>query len=476
MSSSKMSSNQSTSEGEIKSGPNDAAEKKVPFWKKVNDAMDGAKKAVDTGMSINERLGNPIGVIAGALSKFTKAETKNDAKTSNEENLSQGETNFATSEDVINDVDEKQASNEETSKEILTKNGKDLSAVELLESQLQACSKNPSYDEAIKNMLLAELKTLRVLKTPNNLQLQNFSDLIMEDLSSSYEYFCDNQDRQNFQKIAGLLIRSIINYLQARIAFLENDKEDIIQNFVDDAADSFRSATISALRMVFAAKLNVTNAGPMLNAQLEFDQNSINNACEELKNSKRSFSFLTKLFFKDKKKQEKMIFYSFLAELFESLRKYKKIFGTDNRGLSQIVERYGSIIAKEHCFSEEKINEGIDRMKAERPDLIKRFPRMPLKFSFASFIVIVLVATFMVDCGVVYAIRDIDYFVLVMVLIIILSIIIACSILGFASNELFDDADDKWNERKKVCMEKRAGLYYKALAKMFYDFDKNLVE
>lgn len=472
-----MSSNQSTSEGEIKSGPNDAAEKKVPFWKKVNDAMDGAKKAVDTGMSINERLGNPIGVIAGALSKFTKAETKNDAKTSNEEKLSQGETNFATSEDVINDVDEKQASNEETSKEILTKNGKDQSAVELLESQLQACSKNPSYDEAVKNMLLAELKTLRVLKTPNSLQLQNFSDLIMEDLSLSYEYFCDNQDRQNFQKIAGLLIRSIINYLQARIAFLENDKEDIIQNFVDDAADSFRSATISALRMVFAAKLNVTNAGPMLNAQLEFDQNSINNACEELKNSKQSFGFLTKLFIKGKKiKQEKKIFYSFLAELFESLRKYKKIFGTDNRGLAQIVERYGSEIAKEHCFSEEKINEGIGWMKVDQPDLIKKVPRMPLKFTFASFIVVVLVATFLVDCGVVYAIRNIDYFVLVMVLVIILSIIISGAILGFACNELFDDTEDKWNERKKVCMEKRAELYYKALAKMFYDFDKNLVE
>ncbi len=476
MSSSKKSSKQSASGKESKPVANETADKNVPFWKKVNDGMDGAKKAIDSGISINKRLGNPIGVIAGILGKFKKIETKNDEhaveKEPSEKGANRVEKNFATSEDFIKETDEKQVLDEGASKEILTENRKDQSAIELLESQLQACSKNPSYDEAVKNMLLAELRTLRVLKSPNRLQLENFSDLIMEKLSASYECFCDDQDRQNFQKIAGLLIRSIINYLQARIAFLENDKEDIIRNFVDDAADSFRSASVSVLRMVAAAKLNVANAGPMLNVQLEFDQNSINKACEELKNSKQSFGFFAKIFFKDKKiKQEKEIFHSFLAELFESLRKYKKIFGTDNRSLAQLIERYGSIIAKEYCFSEEKINEGLEKIKMERPDLIKNVPKIPPKFSFAFFVVIVLVMTILVDCGVAYAIRNVDYYVLVMVLVVVVSIIALGVVLRFACDELFDGSENIWDEKRKECMKKRADFYYKALAKMFYNFD-----
>ena len=67
---------------------------------------------------------------------------------------------------------------------------------------------------------------------------------------------------------------------------------------------------------------------------------------------------------------------------------------------------------------EEVINEGLEKIKMERPDLIKNVPKIPPKFSLAFFVVIVLVMTILVDCGVAYAIRNVDYYVLVMVLVI----------------------------------------------------------
>lgn len=44
MSSSKKSSKQSASKKDAKPVANETTDKKVPFWKKVNDGMDGAKR------------------------------------------------------------------------------------------------------------------------------------------------------------------------------------------------------------------------------------------------------------------------------------------------------------------------------------------------------------------------------------------------------------------------------------------------
>jgi uncharacterized protein YjgD (DUF1641 family) len=367
----------------------------------------------------------------------------------------------------------------------MLKKESDKSAIDLFEKQLWVCSENPLYREAVREMISAELGTLKMLKSADASLLHNFNNLVLEHLRLSYENVNNESDRKNFQENAGLLIHSLVSYLQARIVYLEN-KKDCAQDFVDCACDDLAHVSYFILGNLTANETRIDMEGMSVSSGVgkinklsispQFNQQTIKNACDELRKIK-SFGILTRLFFAETEiRKEKENFYLFLAELFENVKKYRKIFGNDNRLLSQLIEHYGSIIAKEHCFSEEKINEGIGRIKVDRPDLIKKVPRMPLKFTFASFVVIVLVATFLVDCGVVYAIRNIDYFALVMVLVIILSIIISGAVLGFTCNELFDDTEDKWNERKKVCMEKRAELYYKALAKMFYDFDKNLVE
>ena len=472
------SSNQSQSGSEIK---------KPSFWDKANDNLEGVNKVIDSGKRINENLGNPLGFVAkGVLNKLKKLKQKDNGDYSVEkkhidaaskyENIdvtettcsaNEGKENLALCEERISDV---------------SKTESDKPAIELLEKQLQVCSENPSYDDAVREMISAELGTLKMLKSADPSLLHNFNNLVLEHLRISYESTNDENNQKNFQENAGLMIHSLVSYLQARIVYLENKKESA-QDLVNYACDDLGKVSYFILGSLTANETKVDVEGITISAGVgkinkvsispQFNQQTIKNACDELRKIK-SFGIITRLLFADVKiREEKRKFYSFLAELFENVNKYRKIFGDDNRLLSQLIEHYGSIIAKEHCFSEEKINEGIGRIKVDRPDLIKKIPRMPLKFTFASFVVIVLVATFLVDCGVVYAIRNIDYFALVMVLVIILSIIISGAVLGFACNELFDDTEDKWNERKKVCMEKRTELYYKTLAKTFYDFDKN---
>ena len=465
-------------------------EKKKSFWDKANENLDGMNRVIDSGKKINENLGNPLGFVAkGVLSKLKKLKQKDEDVRPSEEKYVVDVLKHENLEAVKADCSEKECKEnldlrEEQISE-MPKKESDKSAIDLFEKQLWVCSENPLYREAVREMISAELGTLKMLKSADASLLHNFNNLVLEHLRLSYENVNNESDRKNFQENAGLLIHSLVSYLQARIVYLEN-KKDCAQDFVDCACDDLAHVSYFILGNLTANETRIDVEGMSVSSGVgkinklsispQFNQQTIKNACDELRKIK-SFGILTRLFFaKTEIRKEKENFYLFLAELFENVKKYRKIFGNDNRLLSQLIEHYGSIIAKEHCFSEEKINEGIGRIKVDRPDLIKKVPRMPLKFTFASFVVIVLVATFLVDCGVVYAIRNIDYFALVMVLVIMLSIIISGAVLGFTCNELFDDTEDKWNERKKVCMEKRAELYYKALAKMFYDFDKNLVE
>lgn len=479
--------NAGTQQTSINQSQSGSGTKKASFWDKANDNLEGVNKVIDSGKKINENLGNPLGFVAkGVLNKLKKLKQKDNGDYSVEKkhiDAASKYENIDVTETICsaNEGKENLTLCEERISEI-SKTESDKPAIELLEKQLQVCSENPSYDDAVREMITAELGTLKMLKSADASLMHNFDNLVLEHLRISYENINDENNQKNFRKNAGLLIHSLVSYLQARIVYLEN-KKDSAQDFVNCACDDLGKVSYFILGSLTANETKVDVEGitvssgvgkiDKLSISPQFNQQTIKNACDELRKIK-SFGILTRLFYaKTEIRKEKENFYLFLAELFENVKKYRKIFGDDNRLLSQLIEHYGSIIAKEHCFSEEKINEDIYRMKAERPDLIKKIPRMPLKFSFASFVVIVLVATFLVDCGVVYAIRNIDYFVLVMVLVIILSIIISGAILGFACNELFDDAEDKWNERKKECMEKRAELYYKGLAKMFYDFDKN---
>lgn len=158
-------------------------------------------------------------------------------------------------------------------------------------------------------MIAAELGALKLLKSPNTLLLQNFSDLVMEHLLISYENMDNEHEKENFQKNAGLLIRSIVNYLQARIVFLED--EDVgVQELVDNAANDISCVSKFILGVLTSNESKVEIEGLVvapvggkvgkISIQPRFNQQSINNACEELRKIK-SFGIFTRMFFAEKK-------------------------------------------------------------------------------------------------------------------------------------------------------------------------------
>lgn len=469
-------------------------------FQKIDTAASNFASAIKGLKSANESLGNPMGKGIGFISEKISKKTKDEKKIDNSVNESvreemtcpgkKGEANSLKSSEQIleegklqkNTSHMAECSVKENPSEEVKHEKKDSkkSALGTFENQLQICSENPEYSIAVKNMIAAELGTLKLLKSPNSLLLQNFSDLVMEHLLISYDNIDDEHEKDKFQKNAGLLIRSIISYLQARIAFLE-DEETGAQDLVDNAANDIYSVSISILKLLKSneSKVEIENivGTPVgvkvgkISIERKINQQSIEQACDELRKIK-SFGIFARMFFANKKiEKEKEIFYSFLAELFENLNKYRFVFGENNRILALLIERYGKIIADEFYFSEDVVINGLDNLMKKQPSIageLPKFPREPSVFlpSCIVFFVIVLI-----DFAIIYAIRDFTYFILFMVLIVILSIIAFIGVIVFLSNEIYDNSSKEARQEKiNNCWKETANIYYRALAKTFYNF------
>lgn len=216
-------------------------EKKNSFWDKANENLDGMNRVIDSGKKINENLGNPLGFVAkGVLSKLKKLKQKDEDVRPSEEKYVADVLKHENLEAVKADCSEKECKEnldlrEEQISE-MPKKESDKSAIDLFEKQLWVCSENPLYREAVREMISAELGTLKMLKSADASLLHNFNNLVLEHLRLSYENVNNESDRKNFQENAGLLIHSLVSYLQARIVYLEN-KKDCAQDFVDCACD-----------------------------------------------------------------------------------------------------------------------------------------------------------------------------------------------------------------------------------------------
>lgn len=176
---------------------------------------------------------------------------------------------------------------------------------------------------------------------------------------------------------------------------------------------------------------------------------------------------------KKKIQQEKRTFYLFLVELFENLKKYKFVFGEENRILAQLIERYGKIIVNERLFSKDVVKNGLSIIKKTQPHLAENLPSFPEKPSSLIFGCSIFTLILFIDFGLFYAIRNSNYFILLVSLIIILSIIIFVGIYILIDEKFYgDSAKNKWHKEVHKYWIETANIYYKALAKSFYDFDK----
>ena len=458
------------------------SENKMSLLKKINSTMDDVNKVVDAGKSLNKKLGSPLDMLKNKF--FSKPKKTQDCSEKNESAQKIQNNGISIDEsslDTENTIPTSKVNDCESNVDAV-KTEKKKTALDLFESQLRISSENPSYGLAVKKLMSAELGTLRLLQSPNALLLQNFSDLVMEHLLISYENIDDSFNRVNFQRNAGLLIRSIVNYLQARIAFLED--EDVgVQDLIDNASNDIASVSYFVLGMLSSTKSEINADGIVvspvggkaskLSVSLEFDKENIKNACDELRKIK-CFGIFTKIFLANKKiKQEKKKFYSFLADLFENLNKYRFVFGDDNRIVSQLIERYGSLIAEEECFSRDVIIKGMEKITESQPSIVHDQPPFPQKRSFSIPACILSLIVILFDAGIIYAITDVHYFILLTILIVILSIIIlSCSLMFIYNNFYGDDAEQEWLEKVDAYWRDLASFYYKALAKTFYDFDK----
>ena len=468
---------------------NSDSEKKEAAFTRVNENLEAIKKAVDSGKAINESLGNPLGFVKKRI--FSLFENRKRGKIPIDEKKENAGLNekkervLENANSCENDVYEKNPYEKEKSKKEceINKNKGDKSAFDLFENQLRACSENPLYSISVKKLVEAELGSFKLLASPKDLLLQNFSDLVMEHLLISYENIDDEKDRKNFQKNAGLLIRSIINYLQARIAYLEDDNAGV-QGLIDNACDDIASVSFFILGVLTSNKTKIEADGLALSrdgikvgkvsVKPEFDNESIKKACDELRKVK-SIGIIARIFIADKKiKQEKKIFYSFLAALFENVKKYRHVFGCENRIMSQLIERYGAILAEEEAFSKKDVLKGIKKIVERQPLLKDELPEYPRKKSFYIPLIVVTLFTIVSDLGIIYAISNSNtsYFILFTILTIIVSIIVAFVVLMFIKDMYYDDiAISEWQEKVDAFWKDLANIYYRALAKTFYDFD-----
>lgn len=483
---------------ENKATPNPNDDKKTKF-QVINENFKQAKEITDSAVAIHKSLGKPLNSIFGFISKKMNKPTESKGVSNSESFASDQSTQIQTA----NVYEENRISSDEVTApqktelgeqegQIVTKESKQNdNPLDELEKQFSICKDNPDYDLFAQKMMVANFNVIRTLRSPDKL-LGNFSDLILENLLLSYENLHDEKERENFQKNAGLLMHSVVFFLHARIKFLEQGKDDETQNLLECASNDLENAATFFVHLSSAHKLKVGVEGITvapgvvkasgLTVQSEFDEEKIKNACKCLPKIK-SFGFFARLFSLSKKiEAEEKAFGTFLVDLFESFQKYRCVFGSQNRMIAQIVERYGNYIVEKDCFSKDVTSNGLNRLSKQVPDLRKEIPSIPKKPNILRmFIPTLIVETGFIgyaDYMIFLSISGSEWATLWGVVTVIASIFVYITLVtgSFAlleSRFCDESAMEEYREKEHSCYAEQAKLYYNTLAKTFYDFYDN---
>ena len=260
---------------------------------------------------------------------------KKDATTQKEENtnnsfLEQKSSNFSENESVPNMETTKKAvgaKSEEPLQEIIVRTNEDPLAQ--LEDVLNPINIGEKHNKALSKAIESQLKILAVIRTPT--LLGQTYNLILSAINDSITLAQTKEEKENYQRNAGLMLHSLVFFQEAQLSYEENNHNKESEQLLDMAVNELQESVTSV------ALCAITGGGAVAAKKIAAKV-VIEKACMGIKSSNFIKQFFKYLFKKKQLEQQRKEFYRFLVVAFDKLNRYHDNFGDNQLILAEMIK------------------------------------------------------------------------------------------------------------------------------------------
>ena len=338
-------------------------EKKASFSKRLAEGANNFKDVSASLKSINENLGNPINKLSSLFAKKKDVAMPKEEKPNNSfiednaSNLSADESVLSTAITLKEDV------NEDPSKEVVRTNEDPFAQ---LEGVLNPINIGEQHDKALTKAIESQLKILAVIKTPT--LLGQTYNLILSAINDSITLAQTKEEKENYQRNAGLMLHSLVFFQEAQLSYEENNHNKESEQLLDMAVNELQESVTSV------ALCAITGGGAVAAKKIA-TKIVIEKACTGIKDSNFIKHFFKYLFKKKQLEQQRKEFYHFLIIAFDKLNRYHDNFGDNQLLLAEMINDYRDKLIVD---AEDKTQE-IKLLEKRNKDILMNMPTPPLK-------------------------------------------------------------------------------------------------
>lgn len=426
----------------------------------ANDTLKDIDGVVDSAKSIHEKLGNP----ANKFVNFIKGKLTKSKKT-----LPIQESNLL-SESI--DVEQKTESIQE-SQENIVESFQDLTNQEIvttddpfkqLEEVLLSDESSANYSQSVQKAINAQVKILTVIKSPS--LLPKTYNVILSSLAEAILCASDNE-RENIQKNAGLMLQSLIFFQDAQLLYEEEEHDKEAEEMLVFATNALQESVSTILLASIPGPGSAGAAVKVATATKKIKV--VETLCSLIKGE--LFSKYLKFWFRKKKlQQQRTDFYLSVAAIFDKLARHSDIFGHKQMLLSETILDYKEKLIP---YIGDKTND-IEALMSKIPDIKNKMPTCSPKPSdgrkLSIFVIILSIAAFITADFFILSIYfdnspiiSISVSIVVPLILLTVGWSISSSIVESASNKI-----SKWQKEKSKNRKDVARYYYDNLAKLLY--------
>lgn len=435
-------------------------EEKKSFSKRLAEGANNFKDVSESLKSISENLGNPINKLSSFFTKKKNTTTPKEEKTNNSF-VEDKASHLPANESVLSVEITSKEKNEEPSQEILVRTDED--PFTQLEDVLNPVNIGEKHDKALTKAIESQLKILSVIRTPT--LLGQTYNLILSAINDSITLAQTKEEKENYQRNAGLMLHSLVFFQEAQLSYEENNHNKESEQLLDMAVDELQqSVTSVALCAITGGIGGAAVAAKKISAKIVIEK-----ACLGIKNSNFISHFFKHLFKKKQLEQQRKEFYHFLVAVFDKLNRYRKNFGNNQIILAEMINDYREKIIEDAGDKTEELK----RLAEQNGEILNYMPVLPSEpskgvFAKAVSVVIPLVVMLGVDG---YMIQN--YFSQSPILVTLASVAV-CIVMAIAlivslwtvNGKIKRRQTDYQNEITKYHREV-ADYYYKTLADFF---------
>ena len=353
-------------------------EQKAPFTKRLAEGANNIKDVSASLKSINENLGNPISKLSSLFTKKKNKITPKEEKMSNSF-IEDDSSNQPKEDPTINtEISSEENKNEELSQEIIVRTDED--PFTQLEDVLNPINIGEKHDKALAKAIESQLKILTVIRTPT--LLGQTYNLILSAINDSITLAQTKEEKENYQRNAGLMLHSLVFFQEAQLSYEENNHNKESEQLLDMAVNELQESVTSV------ALCAITGGGSVAAKKIA-TKIVIEKACTGIKDSNFIKHFFKYLFKKKQLEQQRKEFYRFLIIAFDKLNRYHDNFGDNQLILAEMINDYKDKLIVD---AEDKMQE-IKLLEKRNKGVLKNVPTPPPKpgnGAFAKFIVILV--------------------------------------------------------------------------------------